>query len=928
MRIVEHPDGSFERSSDLLPDREGLAVVELPERLAGGYVYYSSSTRGTVLWYAPTWTAPLEGLASFGFGVSSIVAGFDRLYLMRSGQLPPMALDLETRGLLEDTGLPPAPEYQAMAFEDAWIGAVQVPYLGVLASFDAGASWHPVPEATRLTAYDSRPLLRIDDGWATLTQDGTLARWESPFRDKDDLAVLRALIGRRAADLEVDADTQSEPPDLSRPLGDHPLRLAVLHGVPGPKGTAYAAHRGALGRISLRDGRVLETVTGQFPENAQCHGVRLQSGAGFVCSEERGATRVYALQKPLGMKNILSFAGPRYVSDGGAGGLVIRGRCHDEASEPGYYCLVGGTSEREIRVRGDVGSERVVLLKDGSAAVIVPPRKGAGATLALVGTDGQTEKLSLKLPKKGPGARLLREGLWLDGFFETAAGELGGWVAGAGPFVGLRIKPDGKVRVGEVQDDIERVMLSGRFALLHSEYGAALETVDGGLEWREVSMLDPGKQKPATPVEQGCSRVGCAHSHWLRIGWAGKGRDKELETVETPERTAMVDPGGGRWSIDCWATGVASRPALPVSEKLAEVAVRMARAHALAAARGAIPPALTSTAWQPFLEVPAPALPGNHVGFDTGADGGFDPLRAYVWGQRGARWDRSGRFLLRVADRFAVQDGVWSSELSKSPWPDELAAASAFGQRALSGSSSWQIELDVSGRRGLLLVRQSSQTDMFVVEEGRSLTPIKGAADLGVSRTSGVAKMESSWYLGSELGSQFTVFRIVGGRLEPVLSVPRFVSTGQSEAAARLVQSAEGDALAVLAQASSWYLYPIVNDTLGAPIEVLPSEFASLPPTCSGDEQGFSFAQLLSVAPHVELLGAASAVSASQVWARFVAGSDGVCVDALAATASAPLPDALRRGTTGPAPKRSVPVPMVLAEQGASARRWAFECSL
>jgi hypothetical protein len=245
----------------------------------------------------------------------------------------------------------------------------------------------------------------------------------------------------------------------------------------------------------------------------------------------------------------------------------------------------------------------------------------------------------------------------------------------------------------------------------------------------------------------------------------------------------------------------------------------------------------------------------------------------------------------------------------------------------LSGASTWQIELDASGRRGVLLVRQSSQTELFVLEEGRSPTPIRGADSYQMGKTSGVAKVGSTWYVGSEVGSQFSVLRIVGGRLEQVLSVPRFVNTRHSDDGARLVASSDGSALAILAQASSWYFYPILGATVSTPIEIHPGEFATLPHTCEGDQHGFVFSQLVSVAPHVELLGAAAAVAASNVWARFVASSEGVCVDALAAVATAPLPDTLRRGTKPPRLTR-VPVPMVLAERGSSARRWAFECTM
>jgi hypothetical protein len=319
---------------------------------------------------------------------------------------------------------------------------------------------------------------------------------------------------------------------------------------------------------------------------------------------------------------------------------------------------------REIRVRGDIGAERVVLLADTAAGVVVPPRKGSIATLARVGVDGQASKVKLKLPKSGPAASLLREGLWLDGMFETKSGELGGWVTGAGPFVGIRIGKDGTVRVGEVQSDIERVQLSGPFALLRSEYGGALETVDGGLSWREVPLLDAKRSSTTIPSseERGCSRVGCAFTHWLRVGWSGKGPAREMKEAEAPERTSIPDPGGGRWSLECWPTGEASRAALPL-KSASEIRDAVERMRAMITARGARAPAvLSGTSWEPFLEVPAPRLPDKHLGFDVSVDSGSDDMRAYVWGQRGARWDRTGRFLVRALDRFSVRDGVWSSK--------------------------------------------------------------------------------------------------------------------------------------------------------------------------------------------------------------------------------------------------------------------------
>src|SRR4029077_14220911 len=90
---------------------------------------------------------------------------------------------------------------------------------------------------------------------------------------------------------------------------------------------------------------------------------------------------------------------------------------------------------------------------DGRIAVIVPPRGGSpGALSVIAGTA--TASVPLHLPTQPRGvAHEIKRGMWLDGFEERAPGVLGGWVEAGGPFVGLTITLDGKVKTGELRDD-------------------------------------------------------------------------------------------------------------------------------------------------------------------------------------------------------------------------------------------------------------------------------------------------------------------------------------------------------------------------------------------------------------------------------------------------------------------------------------------
>jgi hypothetical protein len=281
--------------------------------------------------------------------------------------------------------------------------------------------------------------------------------------------------------------------------------------------------------------------------------------------------------------------------------------------------------------------------------------------------------------------------------------------------------------------------------------------------------------------------------------------------------------------------------------------------------------------------------------------------------------------MIRVLDRFEVDGGVWSTESTRSPWSDELSAAAAFGEGVAGGTTSWQFELEPSGREGLLLVRQPSQSQLFIVAEGRAITPIRGGD--AISRTSGVVRLGSSWHIGAPTSAGFSVFKLVGDQLKLLQSYP--FEEDAARMVPQLVRNRNADALGILLDAQSKYIYPINlwDGSLQSPLMVTPAALASLPANCEADDSGFVFTDLVNIAPFVELMGEAGAVNASRVEARLSTLGQGVCVDSLAARASAVLPESLARaGTRAPARPPRAPVPMVLSEEGSASRRWHFNC--
>jgi hypothetical protein len=877
MRMLTERDGSIERARELFPTGRQVKVLELPERLGSGYLFYATASSNTSIWRATTWTGKLEPVANFDIEVDRIVDGFDRLYVLDQRSLDVIALD--ANGKPTDIGpLPVSPGFSSMAFADGWFGAVEVPFQGALVTFDAGATWRPLGlGSTYGISLDDQKRLVVSSTQGRFVVDaGGNVRLNNASTDDDVLFVGGGRpSGKTGPSIPIAPSLGPEPPRVG-PLGKFPLALALARGITDENKTALVARDGALGRVRLSDGELIDIDEHAFG-GGNCSGIPLGDGIGFVCGEERGRTTVQEYEPPLTLRPVMTFDEPRYVASSGNGMLVIRGPCKGKIgpSNTGAYCIRArdGTLQ-EIRVKGDYGVERIVALDDARIAVIVPPRLGASGTLTLINPDGKAKSTRLKLPKEDASTiALLRKGLWLDGMLQRNKKELSGWVVASGPFVGVRIGFDGNVKVGKVQSDIDRTLMSGQLALVLGRTGAALETVDGGTEWGEVNLpssVVTGTMGGAdSGMERGCSRVGCVFGSWLRVGWRGMDDDKDKKdkkdsekdeklrkdkdkkptvtvkldekdpkknnddfvVVENPPPSILPSSKGGRWSLTCAATGEFFGPAKPVKPKPATYdgeegmhgygGYGYGRYGGGYGYGGAATPVsadeIKGSEWLPFMGAPAPAKKTGDVGFDLGTEMMSIPLRAYAWGARGAAWDRVGNLVIKGYDPLSLKDAVWTTAVGRSPYPDVIAASQAFN-RDPNMPAGWMPVLEPSGRAAAILVNARGTMDILLAEEGRGVMQVADATKHGLYQLFGVVKLGSTWYFGSYLsGSAFRLFKAEGGRVVPVQDYP--APSGyrpNTNLNATLVRNVRGDSLGLWiesrklrGQATTWYVYTL-----------------------------------------------------------------------------------------------------------------------
>ena len=908
LRVVEHPDGSLEVGDELLPAARSARFLELPARLGGGFLFWIVSSNGTLLYRSATWTAKLEPFAQLDFEVERLVAGFDRLLILPRHDADYRALDLDNGQPVPPVGLPLAPAYGAMAFVDGWFAAVQVPLRGVLLSFDAGSSWHPLSlPVTSFEPAGDALALATSNGDYLLSARGALSR----VADRDEAKV------SEAAQAELQRALALRPPGADRG-SESLLEAAILTGFPDGRGSALVATGGTLSRVALDSGKVLERREHAYVGAAECLGVRFGAGVGFVCGQAQELTRIYRLTEPFGLSLVRELPGARVVSDSGSGALVIHGGCSERGGAFEHCILPPVGAPREIR--SSTERDRVVALADGRVAVITPP-DARGPGLLTLWTGAQARAIPLGLTHRDPKYKpLLEQGVWLDGVVETKPGVLSGWVVGAGPFAGFELQLDGKLTLRRIQDGAGHALFAGVRALVLGENGLASETTDGGVEWQGVELPPEIDLKRAygQGMRQGCSPLGCGFAGFTRVGYFDGHAARSLAAPATPARVAFPGPGGSRWLLHCAATGEVSAPALPFRPPTPLSGRRLHRTA------GADEPELQPLS--PLLDQPPPALPDNFEGVDAGTEPYGVQMRLYAYGPRGADWTKTGSLSIAFADRFATKPGVRVTANARSPWPDSTGAADAIGAEPSTNTAGLVVALDPSGTAGALLLSSRGTLDLFVFEAGRVPQHIPNVGRLGLGgRLAGVVKTKTGVLFGSydESSRAFRVYRVTGQELEVALEVTDIPPP--HGASAELVRSAAGDALGIWVRSTGWYVHPLdlENGVVDAPYLVTPAQLSAMPEPCADGAEGFLLTAPVTPDPFAQ---APPGMNLRSFEGRFRVSSLGVCLDALAAqgdggTATAKTALGTLRATGRPT------VTTTLTERKPSGRRVQLLCS-
>ncbi|HEY1959511.1 MAG TPA: hypothetical protein VGH28_28060 [Polyangiaceae bacterium] len=706
VRVIKLAGGGVESASDALP-APPATTVEIPERLGGGFLFVI----GPTVYRAASWLAPLEMLYAAPVSPTQLFIGLDRAYL-RLSNAAYVAFDPRTGDPMDLGPWPGSPQVSHYVAADGWRAAAIADLRGVVATFDAGNRWQTLPiliEPKNLElSGDAIVVTGVDaDGESqsyAVQPNGQIARLQETTTKKH-------------------AEPAPEPEDTARATAKNPLASAVLEGWPLAGGTALVARDGALSRVRMSDGTVLDTAPDAFPlKPARCHAVSLSpmksAGAfGFVCGVPHGATEIYAYDPAGKLVLLRHFDEPRAVFSPSNGTLVVEGVCDPDATpvdikktEQGYCIMRANRKFEDFVVNGDVGTERVVPLADGRTAIVSPPvgDLSTGRLTIFDGAKPKTIPLTFASAQAKPAkakpdeddeaddttpdvddesrvAAVLRSGTWMQGIEERTPGTLSAWVAHSGRYIGLEISLAGAVKHGPFVVDLGTAMVSGRWGLGWTASRQGYETIDGGMTWKPLALPEPLEVAgpAAGAAMHGCGPLGCVLAGWIRVGWGEPPPHAANDVNAQTPRTFDV-PSPTTLHLKCEASGKLAPPSEDTSATQTS-GYRYGRygypyGYGYGYGYNRTPQTID---WQPFFAMSAPKLGTDDLGFsrrvdeiydrsgtDSGNSGHFTLsalARLYAWGPKGMDWDSHGRFVVRFTSPFDASNVLHATQGTTIP---------------------------------------------------------------------------------------------------------------------------------------------------------------------------------------------------------------------------------------------------------------------
>jgi hypothetical protein len=1055
LRVVTTREGAIVVAEDRLPQAPQLTVA-LPERLGGGFLY----VLGTTVWRADRWLDPARPIFASLQGIQAIVPGLDRVYIRAQNAY--LAIDGKTGKVLDLGPWPASPFVSGYAAADGWRAAAVTDLRGVVATFDAGATWRaldlPMEARQVLAAGDSLAVGGIENGrteaWFEVRGDGTIARLAGPPREAKGkilpttptparpyfpggypggsfpptpLAPPPSTPAPRAS-----ADTRDEgAADVgTRTFGKRPLAAAIEDGWPLTDGTAVVARDGALGRVRLSDGALTEVAQGAFPlKPSRCHPISLTRptaiGAfGFVCGEPRGTTVVYAYDPLRGrLSELKRFDRPRVVTSSGNGAIAVRGPCAEDGdpsaapreptriesktdgglaegksdagkdpkddkeekaeqakaekeaavaaakppvSEVHPYCVLGHDNTwREIHIRGDASGERVIVLADGKLVVVSPPQgQTAPARITLL-DKGKATTLPVVFPKVTADiARVLRLGVWLDGFEERRPGVVGGWLEAGGAMLGIEIALDGKATPGQFVRDAGLPFVSGRYGFGWTQSRRGFETTDGGMTWTSLELPEP--LVPTSKVERrACGPIGCVAAGWLRVGW-GETTKVAPPAAPAPYRTS-VSASPPQLALTCETTiPTMPVPAAPHPKTTAPQPPPPSRTMTGRGSFGGGPPVMSGiglgiggvSEMPAFFSQPGPTMRDADRGmpFEVQELPERYPrigslARIYAWGPKTGDWDTQGKWQVKWLSPFAGWTEARSSLAVLPPQAvvDFSRTGSPYGYGSYYGGGSgfFQVATGDDSAHALLLARRPTRADVTPIEleADRAPVEIRRADGEPFLEIDAVTRAAGRWFLATPpapggASPVTTLWQVDGSTARELVRVSRASLETGRPTGTKLARRSDGRAIGLVVDgqptaerttATRWVL-PIDLETgqLGEPEPLGYADLAGRTlEACTDDLVGWVFDTSLAgttVRVHVP----AGAGSMHSVYARIRLTSSRACVERVAGMYDGQTPDRAAQltragGARGPVVAKPGEV---IAAAFAAQSRYALRCTL
>ncbi len=705
VRVVRLAGGGVLSAQDPLPSPPSV-TLEVPERLGGGFLFVI----GAAIWRADKWLTPLRALYEPRMQPTQLFVGLDRAYVRLSNGAY-AGFDVKT-GVSMDLGpWPPSPEVKAYVAADGWRAVAIADLRGAVATFDAGGKWQPLA-----LPIQPRELHQSGDAIVVTGVDGAGATQSYAVQPNGAIARLQD------ATHETHAHPHAEQEDVARAAAKNPLAQAVLDGWPLEGGTALVARDGALSRVRVADGSVVDTAPDAFPlKPSRCHAIALSppkspAAFGFVCGAPHGATEIYAYDAHGGKLALLRrFDAPRAVFSPANGTLVVEGSCDADAvpvdvkKTEQTYCIMRKTGAFEdFVVNGDVGTERVVPLADGRTAILSPPASDL-ATARVTLFDGNKPSTipivfdGAKPPKPGKAKKsdddddddepapadddsivtaVLRSGTWLRGVEERTPNVLSAWVEHSGRYVGVEVNVSGHAKHGPYVADLGTAVVSGRYGLGWTPSRQGFETFDGGMTWRALVLPEPLESAgPSSGAAvHGCGPLGCVLAGWIRVGWGAEDAATSNDVSTPPPREVRI---GSPEALSLKCELATAKPAPPSTDTTGASRTDYDYYGRYRYGYGRYGAQPTTQDWQPFFTIEAPKLATDDLGWSRPVDEAWDrssqdrsnaghlPIsrvaRIYAWGPKGLDWDVRGHHFVRFTSPYESSSIVRVSQTSPIP---------------------------------------------------------------------------------------------------------------------------------------------------------------------------------------------------------------------------------------------------------------------